>query len=305
MNHPLFRKIALWLISLSTLGFLGYKLITFTQWYSLGAILQSLLFNKYFFLTLFLPFINIAGEAFKWQTLLSPTVKFSFSDSLKSVLSGISTGILTPGRIGEIGGRILPHRTSNLAFSSTMFVVGSLFQTIITLALGLLAFSILDFPLITSKFTSIGIIIPTLFALLLLIIYILLKRRVKHSVTTQLLRYKNFISQCSTTKLLCVATISISRYFIYTIQLFIALQLFNPNIHLISTLPLIFVFYFGITFLPGFLVADLGIRGSLAIFLFGPICSSTATILMPIYLIWLLNSCIPALLGLWFLTRQK
>ena len=64
-------------------------------------------------------------------------------------------------------------------------------------------------------------------------------------------------------------------------------------------------FYFGITFLPGFLIADLGIRGSLAIFIFGSLAATTAQILVPIFLVWTLNNCLPAVIGLWFLVKQK
>ena len=304
-EHLNLRKVILWIIALVTIAFLVYRLMTFSQWKDLSTLGKSLLGNNYLYLTILLPFLNIFLESKKWQTLLNPTIRISSKDSIKSVLSGVSTGILTPSGIGEIGGRVLPYTTQNLSYSSAMFVVGSLFQTTITVGLGLLSLLFIN---ISGQSNIVLTILGwlTLAALVVLaIIYGVTRRNSSDYMAEKATHYMSLILSCSLKKLIQVGTISLIRYAIYTTQLYIVLLMLNPDIQILTTIPLIAFFYFGITFLPGFLIADLGIRGSLAIFIFGSLEATTAQILVPIFLVWTLNNCLPAVIGLWFLVKQK
>ncbi len=286
--------------------FIGYKLLSFTDWGQFLSVFGSSTISfKLIIVTLLLPFLTIYLESVKWSYLLAPLVSISQKMSVKSVLMGISTGIFTPGRVGEIAGRIISDNSQKKPYVTSMFVVGSFIQTFITIVLGVVGIILLKLDIFTGKLLISLLVV----ALLPLVIWILAKgfQRVlpNYFPTDAINSAWLSIRQVTFKKMMVTLVVSLVKYSIYSLQLYIALYLFNPSIELISTLPKIAIFYFGVTFLPGFLWADLGIRGSLSLFLFSTATVQGASVLIPIYLIWLLNSCIPALVGLILLLNHK
>lgn len=279
--------------------------MAFSEWHQTFTLLFNLWRNPFFYLIIILSLINILGEAAKWKLLIRPKISLPFFVSIKSVLRGISTGILTPGRIGEIGGRVMSYQGDQLSYSSIMFVVGSLFQTGLTMVLGFLALFLVSVSLKSLNFQFYLIAISLFTLSVTLVIYCIKNFLPRYYPRQEIRLYLSYITSCSPTKLFTIGSISILRYALYSFQLYLALILFNPTIPFLTALPLIFFFYFGITFLPGFVFADLGIRGSIAVFLFGTLTSSISLIVIPVFFLWILNNCIPALVGLWFLLDQK
>jgi len=51
--------------------------------------------------------INWVLESLKWSWLVNGFQKFTLSQSIASVLAGVSMAILTPARLGEYGGRLV------------------------------------------------------------------------------------------------------------------------------------------------------------------------------------------------------
>jgi hypothetical protein len=56
-------------------------------------------------------------------------------------------------------------------------------------------------------------------------------------------------------------------------------------------------YFFIITIVPSFLLADLGLRGSVALLLFGMFTQQTASLILATFMLWLLNVALPAMAG--------
>jgi uncharacterized protein (TIRG00374 family) len=74
---------------------------------SLGYIIIAFLFVVF----------NQGAQILKWHYLLKVTnTGLSFADALKSYLFGVTLGTITPGQLGELGGRALHIENNNRAF---------------------------------------------------------------------------------------------------------------------------------------------------------------------------------------------
>lgn len=292
------RKYGSWLLVIATFIYLGYKLNDFSEWSLVMEFLLDGLKNPLLYITFLLPLLNFTMETIKWLSLLKPNVTISFKRAFGSVVGGITTGIMTPARIGEIGARLLLLKEGDRAFGGAMFVVGSLIQTSITVLLGVFALAWTHNGEWISN-TLNYLILLLIFGLALWILFkFLLTFFPSYRIFELLQGYLNNIRTLPKDKLLLIIVLSFLKYFIYSIQLLIILYLFNPTMSLLAATPLVIIYYLGVTFLPGFLLADLGVRGSLALFLFSSVIGSPLFIIVPVFMLWILNSCLPALVGL-------
>jgi len=80
--------------------------------------------------------LNWVLESVKWTYLLPEVAKMSWKNGVMQVLKGITLGIITPGRLGDYGGRLIhmekPHHMHALAAT----FAGSLAQNIIQFLTG-------------------------------------------------------------------------------------------------------------------------------------------------------------------------
>ena len=89
------------------------------------------------------------------------------------------------------------------------------------------------------------------------------------------------------------------RYIIFASQFFLLLKYFGVPVTLIQGLTGIGLTYFLITFMPVSSLAELGIRGSVAVFVFGLFISQTGGVILATMSLWVINLAIPALTGAW------
>ena len=57
------------------------------------------------------------------------------------------------------------------------------------------------------------------------------------------------------------------------------------------------IYFFFITLIPSFFLADIGIRGSVSLFVFAQFEAQMPLILLAIFFLWFINVVVPALLG--------
>ncbi len=70
----------------------------------LGRLFNAIIGINYFYLipVFILFFLLVFFRAYKWHYLLNKRFKVDFKTSLKSLLAGMTIGLLTPGRVGEL-----------------------------------------------------------------------------------------------------------------------------------------------------------------------------------------------------------
>ncbi len=270
--------------------------------------------NDYIFLifAFLLMFVNWSIEAFKWRLLLKNIQKINYFESIKIVLSGIVFGLFTPNRIGEIGGRAFFLKKNNRIKGGIAATVGSYAQMLVTLALGLVgAAYLVGFGKIKFQ-ADIPLVLP-IFLLILSVLMIVLFFKMQIFISiTEYLRFSEkiieklkILSEYSKKNLSIVLIISMLRYFIFTIQFYLLLLLFNVHLQIIDAMATIGTTYLLINVLPHLIIADLGIRGSVAIFVIGQLSANVQGILSATVLLWLINVILPAFAGQFFIFKHK
>lgn len=248
--------------------------------------------------------LNWAFEALKWQILVNNVYKVSFFNAYKAILWGVTVSLLTPNRVGEMGGRVsvLPsgYRIKGLAIA----IVGSISQLIINItfgASGFLFFSYYFFGISSTAFwvylAGIGFIVS--FALFLYFNILKVAPWFKKNRYTQKIeKYFEPATQCSKQQLWASLGLSALRFSVYILQFSLLLYACNANgnsFFLVVLLILAIFFVQSVT--PSVALIELGVRGNAAIWLGGYISNNNYGLLAATLLLWCINLVIPAFAG--------
>ena len=95
------------------------------------------------------------------------------------------------------------------------------------------------------------------------------------------------------------------RYFIFSLQFIILLNIFGVDITFLNALLSVMLIFFFITITPTITIAEIGVRGSVAIFVLGLFSSNDIAILSSTTLLWLINLILPAIIGSFFIFSLK
>ncbi|MFA8451413.1 MAG: lysylphosphatidylglycerol synthase domain-containing protein [Bacteroidales bacterium] len=278
-----------------------------------------------FCIAVFLMFVNWSFEVFKWKYLLRQLEDVSFWKAYKSVLAGISIGSITPNRLGDYLGRVFflegENRISGV-FASVLGSMAQLTTTVIMGCLGLLVFFEKHFFALFPDYQSWHFIFtPLIVAIggITLFCYFglgqlyskgkgWLERRWPTAAS-----HLEALSHYSSHELLLVLLLSISRYLVFTFQLYLFLQLFGLTLSYLEAMGVICVLYLFLSFIPSVALSEIGVRGSVSLFLFGLYfggelgftAEHKVAVVGASSLLWALNLGIPALLGSMMIFYKK
>jgi hypothetical protein len=252
---------------------------------------------------------NWLVESWKWHILLKKTDQTSFKTAVGATLNGLVFSSMLPNRVGETLGRTLylpPQNRTNGALHS---VITSAAQLTTTLIIGLLALPFY-FVMIDQEL-NLGLSILSLFApIIILIGYFNLRRVFKlfnnwKWVRKKLLKHNEAFGRYSSLQLSQVLSLSIFRYFIFSLQFTLLIYAFESDFSIFHAVISIPVIYLLTTTIPSFSLAELGLRESVALLILGALNYSIAPILASTFSIWLLNIAAPTLIGLALLLFRK
>lgn len=272
-----------------------------------------------------LMFINLGIEARKWRFLIGKFEELSFLKSFKAVFSGVTVSVFTPNRIGEYFGRVFILKHLHPLKGVLITFIGSVGQLMATILIGSLCSlfflpKIIDVFIFSNQMLFWGIVITTLIILTFLVLLYLnfsvlsvLTRRLFPGSLEKINKYVLVFESYNGAELANVLLLSILRYLVFTIQFILLLLAFGitmPLAHYITVIPVIFLV---MTIIPTIALSELGIRGSVSLYLigfylneasglsdltaFGVVAAST--------MLWLFNLAIPALTGSFFVFNLK
>ncbi|MBR8538247.1 hypothetical protein KDU71_21930 [Carboxylicivirga sediminis] len=298
---PQTGKAIILILSLLAYGFIGYKLWHFTHWKALVNSVQlsgdTLILCV---LLLALWFLNLLCETKKWQVLMAPFKSLSLKESWQQVMAGTTTAVGSPARIAEMGGRMALLPAEQRTHAAIITTVGGLFQNTVILLSG--AFTFLFNSEITDRLNLplhhilVALVCIALFTTLLILAAICHKK---------LRFYLRIIQNIPINTLLKALFWTSMRYLIYIIQLYSWLWLYGLQYSTGDFVALATIYFLSITIIPSHILIDMGIRGSVAIFLFSSADVDTPLVLAAIFSLWISNVVIPTLFGSYVLIRQK
>lgn len=250
-------------------------------------------------------------EAIKWRELMQPLQEIPIRRAFRAILAGVAFAVNTPNRIGEYGGRVLYIEDGKRWKAVLLTIVGSYGQLLVTMVIGVMGWwwivihaaqlnIALHFGSKLEGVNWIAIILTTISAVFLLGYFRLswLVRFLEWMPSLdKLARFFEPIAGLPVRILLRVLSWSLLRYVVFAIQYILLLQCFDVVTGWITAWWLISVLYLCLAVIPTIALAELGIRGALALFLFGLVSTNTLGILTASFSIWFINLVLPAIAG--------
>jgi hypothetical protein len=261
----------------------------------------------YFLIVIGLMFFNWALEVRKWVLLVRPYEDFTYKKAASAVLSGVALSIITPNQLGDFAGRVLNLSKLNKLKGALLAVVGHSAQVLITIILGLFAFWRLTIAEQEfNQLIAIGFFIIAVFSILIyfnigLLSPFFLKFRFLKKYESSFIVFKEQKREL----LAHILFLSTFRYFIYLFQYWLLLKFFQVEIPMITAMSAIIATFFVQSFIPSFLLLELGLRGSGAIWFIGMFSNNIPGILLASYTLWMINMMIPAFIGLYLIYKIK
>ena len=265
----------------------------------------------------FMMFLNWFLESLKWRFLISKIEKITIKRSIRAVFSGITVSAFTPNRVGEYAGRVFCLEEADRIQGVLITVIGSMAQLITTIIFGLIGILLLPnlmpafdallleiifaYPIMSFIIILLNILLVTLFLNASIFSVVLSKFRFLRKFA----KYNEVFTFYNSSELLEVLLYSVARYIVFTTQFFILLQVFEVHVSYIDAIILTTTMLFVISVIPTIAITEIGVRGSVALFLFGLVSVNTVGILSATFVMWIINLLLPALIGTAFIFTLK
>ncbi len=283
--------------------------------------------NAWYFaaMLLVMMLLNWSLESLKWKVLIDKIERISFFRSLKAVFAGVSVSMFTPNRTGEYLGRVFILKSGNPVEGIFATLIGSFSQIIVTFSVGLM--SLLSFvdhylrePYRIGEyfFNSLIFIVPCLVFVIILAYFKIgilsdLLNRFIPGKWERVKQFTSIFSKYTSKELSGVLLLSLARFAIFSTQFYLLLRIFGAGIPVAEAYILIPVIYLIMALVPSVALAELGIRGSVSLFVIGlfydkigiPGSETEMIILAASSVLWLINLAVPAVLGTFFVFSLK
>lgn len=306
-----------WLILVSAYTFLAYKLVVFDDYAALAAHFADAGAAQYLCLLvvfLLVP-LNLSLEAAKWRLLLSGLQPVSFCYALKSVLIGQTGAFFTPNRLGDFPTRALLLRSEHVVPAVALGCVGSVAQTVVITFFGVLAavFYVAmvqpDF-VVSASCLSIALFVAAVIAVLILVgvslgCYGRLAARLQRSRHRWVHLLGDGLAYLTQSRLWSVVALSALRFVVFSSQFYAMLLFMNVLITPMQALVAIPTIYLLVTYTPSFAFSEAVVRGSYAILILSAFSSNEAGMAFAGVLLWVVNYCLPMLIGSFLFRRSK
>ncbi|MCB0396024.1 MAG: flippase-like domain-containing protein [Flavobacteriales bacterium] len=270
----------------------------------------------YLITVLLMMLLNWGIEAVKWRYLVKKVETISFKRAVSAIFSGVTVSVFTPNKIGEYGGRVFHLKSEHRLDAVVITLIGSMMQLMVTLLAGVISSVFFytcyfdsddylqDYFFYAALFVTvalIGLMAVAFFRRMLL-------KRAAHRIGLMnwARKYLRALTYYEGRELLRVLLYSVSRYFVFSGQLYLLLITFDVHISVTQALILLPMMFFMITVIPKPIAfAELGVRASTAIYFISYVSPNQLGVLLAMFFLWIINLAIPALLGSIFILRMK
>ncbi|MBB5397296.1 lysylphosphatidylglycerol synthase domain-containing protein [Mucilaginibacter sp. AK015] len=255
--------------------------------------------------------LNWFLESLKWQYLAKKLTNISVWVAIEAVFCGLTWAVFTPNRIGEYGGRVMFLPNRKRVHGVFAMAVGAFAQNVITNTVGILASLWFIYYFLNLNFwLYLGITALSLaFLGLLLVFYLNIKWLVALLDRIRFLkkyhRFFEIMGRYNRDELLVVIGYSLARFFVFSFQYYLVIDLLLPDIAFFSMMMTVFVFIFIQSALPSLDLLDIGVRSVTAMHLFLYVTNQQIAIIAAVSSIWLVNLIIPAIIGSVFVFKLK
>ncbi|MCV9386802.1 flippase-like domain-containing protein [Reichenbachiella ulvae] len=246
-----------------------------------------------------LPF-NLFLESYKWYVVTRSFSSYSIVEVIQLVLAGRSLNVLAPAGIGDAIVRVGDVKGLERKKALSALFVCRTTQLVPTMFFGAIATSFLSFKGVTFFNAR---VMPIMIAIVLVIIAvgILIK-----TTTPQIDRLKSHLEYISRKVIFRLLVVSFLRYAVFSFQFLLIFYALNVSMPVYLLLLGIFWVFMAKSLVPGMLlVGDLMTREVSTLMFFSLFVEDVRWVMMAGLVIWLINIVIPAILGLFFVSKAK
>ncbi|MFH0734748.1 MAG: lysylphosphatidylglycerol synthase transmembrane domain-containing protein [bacterium] len=253
-------------------------------------------------LSFLLILLNIFLQFKRWELLCTEVLKEKHKYTiLKSVFYGISSGLITPFRIGEFFGRAFTFKGENFHKAVSLSILDRFLSLFVTLVLGGIAFiffskkyfNIAEFTLFITVISFILILV-----LLITITYFGLIKPKKIKFLQKIINYFSIIKNVKLNILTRLVLFSVLFFITYVAQFALLISAFAGIENIMVYFLIGVLVFFTNTIIPPFTFGELGIRESAAIF-FSKVYGVQAVVgFNSSIILFLFNLLIPSIIGL-------
>lgn len=255
-----------------------------------------------------LMFANTSLEAYRWYVLTRSVEPITYRKAFASYLAGLALSIITPNRVGEYPARILylgQRHTFRFINVSLMAILAQLSAVYFFGFLGLV-FYCLAFGGLNEW---IGLGIGAILALLIAIAYWRFDRWLPWFARFSWLRrfviYGRLINRFTPHGQVLILGLSYLRFIVYSIQFILLLAWLQVDIAPADAFFMISLFFWVMAVIPSIALTEIGIRGTVSIYLFSHYSNNTLGIVAASTGIWMLNLIIPSIIGSILILRMR
>jgi hypothetical protein len=266
--------------------------------------------EKGFFLAaVMLLFANIGVEAFKWKLLVQSAQPLRFSEALRSVLSGIAGSLITPNRIGEYPARIIALNRPNSSRLVSVSVLGACAQFLSLMVAGSISMAFFWYehpkPLYGLVWTA-SLFLTILSGLIYFSFERWAPRIERFKLFARMKLWARLLRRFDAKEQWTILGLSLLRFFIFSLQYWLLLHWQGIPLTFFGGMLYCMHFFWAMAIIPTISLAELGIRGTLSVWLFSAFSGNAAGIVAATFVLWCLNLLVPALIGtVLFLPRLK
>lgn len=265
----------------------------------------------------FMP-LNWLLETYKWYLLLNSQMKISFTQCIKAVLGGLAFSMNTPNRLGEYVGRLIHLKEGQRITGANFSIISGLAQLLVTFVAGILALLFLRDVLIayhptdavsqflTKSWILWGLVFSGMLLVFLYFYYAQFLQIVGKIIPIR--RVASFIATVQPTSgrlLLYILLISLVRFIIFTTQYLLIWNALGVKFEILNGFAIVSLIFLLLAIIPTIAVAELGIRGKVALYVAGSFSPHWLSLTAGTILIWFLNLVVPATIGTFSLWNIK
>lgn len=252
--------------------------------------------------------VNWSIEALKWKVLMREVKPMSFIQALFGVLAGVSTGIITPNRLGNFIGRTIFLEKGLRLRGILLTLLANLSQFVVTVffgSIGLLLIGVSFFEYSQLLLLPLALVI-LYFALRVFIHPRLVNRKpFNYFFSEQVEEGIDFISDTGLELKLRIIGLSALRYLVFVTQYVLLLMAFKQNQSWDLLFAHVMVVYLLMTLIPALFFGKLFVREAAALLVLSAAGVPDAVILLTGFVLWFVNIALPSLAGTSLLIGKK
>ncbi len=268
--------------------------------------------------------LNLFLESVKWRFQIRKLENVQLNKAFTAVLSGISVSMFMPNRVGDYLGRVFILEKGSHIKGVLLTMIGSMAQLLVTVVIGCVALLFflpqVDFQISQTQWLYSGVLVLVVILVLagifiyfnINLLYFIAKVLIPQK-SQKVLPYVEVFNYFNRGQLAYILVLSFLRYLIFSLQFILFLWAFELPVSYLQAMMLVGLSYLFITLIPTVALSELGVRGSVSVYLFSlwfqsvdqSILSYEVGVFAASSAVWFVNIIIPALLGVFFVYRLK